>query len=100
MVALPRRANSEVSRGRQPKRNHRFARRPNGSGWSYDFRAYGPKTDDGQRIWWNYNSHLGCPDASCARSRVFYRNYEALATTVKIASAKRYGFKRKTKSPL
>ena len=43
------------------------------------------KTDDGDRIWWGYNSHLGRAADSFARARVFCGNYDALTTAAKIA---------------
>ena len=56
-----------------------------------------PKTDQGIMICWNYNSHLGCAESACTRSREFYKNYGDLTPAVKIALIKRYGFKRKIK---
>ena len=59
--------------------------------------ATAPKTDDGQRICRNYNSHIGCDDTGCTRAHVFYKNYDALTTAVKIDMVKRYGFEKRNK---
>ena len=56
-----------------------------------------PKTDQGIRICWYYNSHLRCSDSACARAKGFYKDYDALNPVVKIALIKRYGFKKKNK---
>ena len=59
-----------------------------------------PKTDDGERICWNYNAHIGCSDTGWDRARTFYKNYDALNTDVEIALEKRYGFKKRNNSPI
>ena len=59
-----------------------------------------PKTDDVQRICWNYNSHIGCSDTGRTRAHTFYKNYDALTTAVRIALVKRYGFKKRNKLPV
>ena len=56
-----------------------------------------PKTPSGGRIFWNYNSHIGCSDASRPRARNFYQNYGQLSYALKIALAQRYGFKKRGK---
>ena len=50
------------------------------------------KTPDGERICWNYNSHLGCKENARPRARPFYGNYDQLSFALKIALDKRYGF--------
>lgn len=54
-----------------------------------------PKTAAGKRICWNYNSHSGCSDSSFERAHEYYKNYEQLSYSVKIALFRRYGFKRR-----
>ena len=56
-----------------------------------------PKTATGDRICWNYNSHMGCSDSSCGRTHQFYNNYDQLSYALKIALIKRYGFKKRGK---
>ena len=56
-----------------------------------------PKTASGDRICWNYNSHLGCDDQTCTRAHQFYKNFEQLPYALKIELAKRFGFKKRQK---
>ena len=56
-----------------------------------------PKTPAGDRIFWNYNSHLGCSETARTRAHQFYNNYEQLSYALKIALLKRYGFKKRNK---
>ena len=56
-----------------------------------------PKTPTGERICWNYNSHLGCQDDTCPRAHQYYGNYDQLSYALKIALLKRFGFKKRNK---
>ena len=53
-----------------------------------------PKTDNGMRICWKYNSHSGRTDTACPRAREYYKNYDDPSPAVKIALVKRYGLKK------
>ena len=57
--------------------------------------ATAPNTDDEQRIRQNYNSHIVCVDAACARGHAFYKNDDTLTAAVKMYIVKRSGFKEK-----
>lgn len=56
-----------------------------------------PKTSTGDRICWNYNSHLGRSDPDCSRAREFYKNFDQLSCAIKISLANRYGFEKRGK---
>ena len=56
-----------------------------------------PKTLDGRKICWNYNSHMGCSESECGRAHEFFKNFAQLSTAVKISLAKRLGFKKGNK---
>ena len=53
-----------------------------------------PQTDNGLRICWNYNSHLGCTYTARPRASEYYENYDSLTPAFKIALVKRSGFKK------
>ena len=56
-----------------------------------------PKTADGRRICWDYNSHMGCGETECPRAHEYFKNLQQLSTAVKISMAKRLGFKKGNK---
>ena len=51
------------------------------------------------RMCWNYNSHIGCEDATCAHANEFYRNAELLTPFMRMVLAKRGGFKKEKRIP-
>ena len=56
-----------------------------------------PKSADGRKLCWGYNTHMGCTDNECTRAHEYVKNYEQLSTAVKISLVKRLGFRKHNK---